>query len=123
MLELICPIEHPHIKEVRENVLSQYLYNFIDRNDLVNIKEEVSDAIRCGYDSGRIFPPGVNHSSIPDQLYLEWAQMNDPSIRISDIISTEFDVGFDPIDGTLKIKLTVMLDREEEEENKCLEQR
>lgn len=123
MLELICPIEHPHIKEVRENVLSQYLYNFIDRNDLAHIKEEVSDAIRCGYDSGRIFPPGVNHSSIPDQLYLEWAQMNDPSIRISDIISTEFDVGFDPIDGTLKIKLTVMLDREEEEENKCLEQR
>lgn len=96
MLELICPIEHPHIKEVRENVLSQYLYNFIDRNDLVNIKTKVSDAIRCGYDGGRIFPPGVNHSSIPDQLYLEWAQMNDPSIRISDIISTEFDVGFDP---------------------------
>ena len=111
MLELICPIEHPHIKEVRENVLSQYLYNFIDRNDLVNIKTKVSDAIRCGYYSGRIFPPGVNHSSIPDQLYLEWAQMNDPSIRISDIISTEFDVGFDPIDGTLKIKLTVMVDR------------
>lgn len=123
MLELICPIEHPHIKEVRENVLSQYLYNFIDRNDLVNIKTKVSDAIRCGYDGGRIFPPGVNHSSIPDQLYLEWAQMNDPSIRISDILSTEFDLVFDPIDGTLKIKLTVMLDREEEEENKCLEQR
>ena len=123
MLELICPIEHPHIKEVRENVLSQYLYNFIDRNDLVNIKTKVSDAIRCGYDSGRIFPPGVNHSSIPDQLYLEWVHLNDPSIRISDILSTEFDLVFDPIDGTLKIKLTVMLDREEEEENKCLEQR
>ena len=123
MIELVCPIEHPHIKEVRENVLSQYLYNFIDRNDLVNIKTKVSDALRCGYDVGRIFPPGVNHSSIPDQLYLEWAQLNDPSIRISDIISTEFDLVFDPIDGTLKIKLTVMLDREEEEENKCLEQR
>ncbi len=123
MLELICPIEHPHIKEVRENVLSQYLYNFIDRNDLVNIKTKVSDALRCGYDGGRIFPPGVNHSSIPDQLYLEWVQLNDPSIRISDILSTEFDLVFDPIDGTLKIKLTVMLDREEEEENKCLEQR
>ena len=123
MINLDCHIEHPRIKEVRENVLSRYLYSCIDRNDLAHIKAEVSDALGCGYDIGRIFPPNVNRTSIPDQLYLEYAQLNDPSIHINDIVSTGFDVVFDHIDGILKIRLTIMLDREEEEENKCLEQR
>jgi len=123
MIKLDCHIEHPHIKEVRENVLSKYLCSLIDRNKLAHIKEEVSDALGYGYGIGRIFPPNVNRTSIPDQLYLEYAQLNDPSIRINDIVSTGFEVAFDHIDGILKIKLTIMLDREEEEENTCLEQR
>lgn len=111
MIKLDCPIEHPHIKAVRENVLSKHLSGLMDRNDLAKIKIEVSNALRCGYSAGRIFPPGVNYSSIPDQLYLECAQLNDPSIRINDIASTEFEVVFDHIDGVLKIKLNIMVDR------------
>ena len=104
MIKLDCPIEHPHIKAVRENVLSKHLSGLMDRNDLAKIKIEVSNALRCGYGGGKIFPPGVNHSSIPDQLYLECAQLND-------IASTEFEVVFDHIDGILKIKLNIMVDR------------
>lgn len=111
MIKLNCPIEHPHIKAVRENVLSKHLSGLIDRNDLGKIKIEVSNALRHGYGAGKIFPPGVNYSSIPDQLYLECAQLNDPSIRINDIASTEFEVVFDHIDGILKIKLNIMVDR------------
>ena len=110
MIELDCHIEHPRIKEVRENVLSRYLYTCIDRNDLANIKAEVSDALGYGYGNGRIFPPNVNHTAIPDQLYLEYAQLNDPSITIRDILSTEFEVLFDHTDGILKIRLTIVVD-------------
>ena len=117
MINLNCHIEHPHIKAVRENVLSKYLSGLIDQNDLAKIKKEVSNALRCGYGGGKIFPPGVNDSSIPDQLYLECAQLNDPSIRMNDIASTEFEVVFDPIDGVLKIKFNIMVDREEGTQN------
>jgi hypothetical protein len=109
MIKLDCHIEHPRIKEVRENVLSKYLYTFIDRNDLTNIKAEVSDALGYGYDIGRIFPPNVNRTSIPDQLYLEYARLNYPSISINDITSTEFEVVFDHNDGILKIRLTIIV--------------
>ena len=115
MIRLDCPIEHPHIKAVRENVLSKYLSGLIDQNDLAKIKIEVLNALRSGYGGvGQIFPPGVNDSSIQDQLYLECAQLNDPSIHINDITSTEFEVVFDHIDGVLKIKFNIMVDREEE---------
>lgn len=117
MIKLNCPIEHPHIKAVRENVLSKYLSCLIDQNDLAKIKKEVSNALRHGYDVGKIFPPGVNDSSIPDQLYLECAQLNDPSIRMNDIASTEFEVAFDHIDGILKIQLNIIVDREEGTQN------
>ena len=111
MINLNCHIEHPRIKAVRENVLSKYLSGLIDQNDLAKIKKEVSNALRHGYGVEQIFPPGVNRSSIPDRLYLECAQLNDPSIHMNDIASTEFEVIFDPIDGILKIKLTIMIDR------------
>ena len=117
MIKLNCPIEHPHIKAVRENVLSKYLSGLIDQNDLARIKKEVSNALRQRYGVGKIFPPGVNYSSIPDQLYLECAQLNDPSIRMNDIASTEFEVIFDPIDGILKIRFNIMVDREEGTQN------
>lgn len=110
MIKLDCP-EHPRIKAVRESVSRKYLASIIDRNDIARIKIEVSNALRREYDGGRIFPPGVNYSSIPDQLYLECAQLNDPSVRINDIASTEFEVVFDHIDGILKIKLNIMVDR------------
>ena len=113
MIKLDCPTEHPRIKAVRENVLSKYLSGLIDQNDLVKIKKEVSNALNYGYDAEKIFPPGVNRSSIPDRLYLECAQLNDPSIHMNDIASTEFEVVFDPIDGILKIRLNIMVDREE----------
>ena len=111
MIKLDCPTEHPHIKAVRENVLSKYLSGLIDRNDLGKIKTKVSNALRHGYGVEQIFPPGVNRSSIPDRLYLECAQLNDPSIHMNNITSTDFDVVFDHIDGTLKVKLTIMIDR------------
>lgn len=111
MIKLDCPIEHPHIKAVRENVLGKHLSGLMDRNDLAKIKIEVSNALRQGYGVGRIFPPGVNRSAIPDQLYLECAQLHDPSIRINDITSTEFEVEFDHINGILKIIPTIMIDR------------
>ena len=115
MIRLDCSIEHPYIKAVRENVLSKYLSSLIDKSDLTKIKIKVSNALRSGYGGvGQIFPPGVNDSSIPDQLYLECAQLNDPSIRMNDIASTEFEVIFDPIDGILKIKFNIMVDRVEE---------
>ena len=110
MIKLDCP-EHPRIKAVRENVLSKHLASVINRNDIARIKIEVSNALRCEYDTGRIFPPGVNRSAIPDQLYLECAQLADPSIRINDITSTEFEVEFDHINGILKIIPTIMIDR------------
>lgn len=111
MIKLDCHIEHPHIKAVRENVLSKYLACLIDRNDLGKIKTKVSNALRHGYGVERIFPPGVNRSSIPDRLYLECAQLNDPSIHMNDITSTEFEVEFDHINGILKIIPTIMIDR------------
>lgn len=114
MIRLNCPIEHPYIKAVRENVLSKHLSCLIDQNDLARIKKEVSNALRQRYGAGKIFPPGVNYSSIPDQLYLECAQLNDPSIHMNDIASTEFEVIFDPIDGILKIRFNIMVDRVEE---------
>lgn len=110
MIKLNCP-EHPRIKAARESVSRKYLASIIDRNDIAQIKIEVSNALRREYDTGRIFPPGVNHSSIPDQLYLECAQLADPSIRINDITSTEFEVAFDHINGILKIIPTIMVDR------------
>ena len=110
MIKLNCP-EHPRIKAVRENVSRKYLASIIDRNDIARIKIEVANELRREYDGGRIFPPGVNRSAIPDQLYLECAQLHDPSIRINDITSTEFEVVFDHIDGILKIKLNIMVDR------------
>lgn len=117
MIKLDCPIEHPHIKAVRENVLSKYLSGLIDQNDLAKIKKEVSNALRHGYGVEKIFPPGVNDSSIPDQLYLECARLNDPSIHMNDIASTEFEVVFDHIDGVLKIKFNIIVDREEGTQN------
>ena len=110
MIKLNCS-EHPHIKAVRESVSRKYLASVIDRNDIARIKIEVSNALRREYDGGRIFPPGVNRSAIPDQLYLECAQLHDPSIRINDIASTEFEVAFDHINGILKIIPTIMIDR------------
>lgn len=117
MIKLNSPIEHPHIKAVRENVLSKHLSGLIDQNDLVKIKTKVSNALNYGYGVEQIFPPGVNRSSIPDRLYLECAQLNDPSIHMNDIASTEFEVIFDPIDGILKIRLNIMVDRVGETQN------
>ena len=54
MIKLDCPIEHPHIKAVRENVLGKHLSGLMDRNDLAKIKIEVSNALRCGYGGGKI---------------------------------------------------------------------
>lgn len=110
MIKLDCP-EHPRIKALRENVLSKYLASVINQNDIAQIKIEVSNALRREYDGGRIFPPGVNRSAIPDQLYLECAHLIDPSIRINDITSTEFEVVFDHINGILKIMPIIMIDR------------
>lgn len=110
MIKLDCP-EHPRIKALRENVLSKYLASVINQNDIAQIKMEVSNALMREYDGGRIFPPGVNHTSIPDRLYLECAQLIDPSIRINDITSTEFEVVFDHINGILKIMPIIMIDR------------
>ena len=110
MIKLDCP-EHPRIKAVRENVLSKYLASVINQNDIAHIKIEVANELRREYDAGRIFPPGVNRSAIPDRLYLECAQLADPSIRINDITSTEFEVAFDHINGILKIIPTIMVDR------------
>ena len=117
MIKLDCPIEHPHIKAVRENVLSKHLSGLMDQNDLARIKKEVSNALRQRYGVGKIFPPGVNYSSIPDQLYLECAQLNDPSNRMNDIASTEFEVIYDPIDGIMKIRFNIMVDPEEGTQN------